>query len=99
MDQKETFDWMRTELVRLRAENAKLQARLDAMSARYAFHENQRLCVGDAGACDGDLEGTEHEEWCPARVLDMTLRPHLYDDAVSLNGHWQPLPSPPKEQP
>jgi hypothetical protein len=46
--------------------------------ARYAFSENQRLCIGYRGGCDGDLADIEHDYCCAARVLDVTLRPHLY---------------------
>jgi hypothetical protein len=57
---------------------AELQAEIETLKGRYAFDENQRLCVGYAGGCDGDLEATEHEENCPARKLDTGLRPHIY---------------------
>lgn len=45
---------------------------------RYAFRENQRLCLGYGGGCDGELVNTEHYEGCPARAADLKLRPHLY---------------------
>lgn len=62
---------------------AQLTQELNALKERYAFYENQRLCLGyaDSRSCDGDLEGTKHEEWCPARVKDLQqLRPYLYDE-------------------
>jgi len=62
----------------LRESLATLQTKYDILAARYAFHENQRLCIGFNGGCDGDLEGTEHDENCPARSKDLELRPHLY---------------------
>lgn len=55
------------------------ESELATLKARYAFHENQRLCDGYDGKCDGDLEGTAHEETCPARAKDLALRPHLYE--------------------
>jgi hypothetical protein len=55
-----------------------LEEQLAELRKRYAFFENQRLCKGYVGGCDGDLEATEHDENCPARPLDLTLRPHLY---------------------
>ena len=42
------------------------------------FEDNQDLCGGWDGGCDGDLEAIAHEENCPARAMDMKLRPHLY---------------------
>jgi hypothetical protein len=63
-------------------ERDKARQRVEQLEQRYAFHENQRLCVAYNG-CDGDLEGTEHEIDCPARKLDEKLRPHLYTDSES----------------
>ena len=57
---------------------AAAQRERDELLSRYAFVENQHLCVGYNGKCDGDLEGEPHEEGCPARKRDMVLRPHLY---------------------
>ena len=48
------------------------------LSDRYELHENQRLCLGYSGGCDGNLEGLPHERKCPARIQDLVLRPHLY---------------------
>jgi len=62
----------------LYAEYLSVKRQLDTLLARYAFQENQRLCVGYGGGCDGDLEAIEHNEGCPAREHDLTLRPHLY---------------------
>lgn len=42
------------------------------------FSNNQNLCGGYNAGCDGDLVGMPHEKGCPARKLDMELRPHLY---------------------
>jgi len=59
---------------------ATAEARVKELEQRYAFAENQRLCLGDAGGCDGDLTATEHDEGCPALEKDKLLRPHLYDE-------------------
>jgi len=59
------------ELVALRGKYARLKA-------KYAFEENQALCISFAGGCDGDLEGVPHEDKCPAQVEDKQLRPRLY---------------------
>lgn len=56
----------------------KYKSELATLKARYAFHENQRLCDGYDGKCDGDLDGMAHEHTCPARTQDLILRPHLY---------------------
>lgn len=59
-------------------EKDQLSVELATLKARYAFHENQRLCDGYDGKCDGDLDGMAHEHTCPARTQDLILRPHLY---------------------
>ena len=62
----------------LKGELAAAQRERDELLSRYAFVENQHLCVGYKGKCDGDLEGIAHKETCPAREKDEILRPHLY---------------------
>ncbi len=57
---------------------------LQTLRTRYAIPENQRLCVGYNGGCDGDLEGTAHEPTCPAFARDRELRPHLYEPSYSV---------------
>src|ERR1700677_2375461 len=69
------------EIAPLPAELHAHTARVEALETKYAFAENQGLCIGYAGGCDGDLEATRHEEDCPARAKDMELRPYLYPPA------------------
>lgn len=48
---------------------------------RYEFEENQSLCVGCNGRCDGDLVGAIHETHCPSFEKDIAkLRPDLYNE-------------------
>lgn len=69
----------------------RLKARLRSIGAKEEEHEppyidcfdcsvfeNQKLCVGYAGGCDGDLTAMAHDDFCPARANDVILRPHLY---------------------
>ena len=60
-------------------EIVELSKEVKRLTTKYAFSENQQLCVGYDGKCDGDLEGTEHEEGCPALIKDRELRPYLYN--------------------
>lgn len=66
----------------LRAELERVKGELARYEKEYAWHENQRLCVGYSDSaeteCCGDLEGTAHEAHCPAQAKDEILRPHLY---------------------
>lgn len=59
---------------------------LAALQERYKFEENQRLCVGFNGGCDGDLVASPHNELCPAREKDLLLNPHLYARAAEREG-------------
>jgi hypothetical protein len=65
----------------LEEQKAGLWHQVKRLTARYAIPENTLLCVGFDGGCDGDLEGSPHELFCPARAEDIKLRPHLYDTA------------------
>lgn len=56
----------------------KLEDELARMREKYAHQENQELCLGFDGGCDGDLTATPHEENCPAYAKDKELNPHLY---------------------
>jgi hypothetical protein len=57
---------------------AEAQAKLAALETRYASDENQRLCVGYLGGCDGDLESMPHIKECPSYTRDIELNPHRY---------------------
>lgn len=46
---------------------------------RYGWQENQRLCIGFNGGCDGDLEGIAHNSNCPSYAVDKKNRPYLYE--------------------
>ena len=63
-----------------------LESELSALREKYAFEENQELCIGFDGGCDGDLVATPHNDNCPAQARDRVLNPHLYDAARAAEG-------------
>jgi hypothetical protein len=88
-------DQLRADVSVLSERNRRLESDLSALRGKYAFEENQELCIGFDGGCDGDLVATPHNDNCPAQARDRVLNPHLYDAARAAEGA-QPLPQPPK---
>lgn len=69
---------LREQMYSFEDELEKAQATLEQMQERYAIPENQALCIGYAGGCDGDLVAAEHNDNCPAKAKDVELRSYLY---------------------
>jgi hypothetical protein len=63
---------------RLEAELLAARERIAELEQRYAYQENQLLCLGYEGGCDGDLTALPHNDDCPAKVMDLKQNPHLY---------------------
>ena len=80
---KHTVGDLGGKLAKVHGENAEKDRIIAALKSKYAFSENQELCIGFSGGCDGDLDDIEHDEGCPAQLEDIKLRPHLYESSRS----------------